>query len=66
MAGREFSVANAGAPDAVSARPVFLPANPLDYTTGYPAPAARLTASPAHWDLPTPLPNQDQPTWAGD
>ena len=133
-----LAVANAGAPDAVTAPPVFLPANPLDYTTGYLAalgalaalrrrardggsyqvrvslartgewlwalprldattatarprelpperldelmisrdtpfgrlrylaPAARLTATPAHWDLPTPLPNQDAPAWPGD
>jgi crotonobetainyl-CoA:carnitine CoA-transferase CaiB-like acyl-CoA transferase len=142
-----LAVANAGAGgpgagdpgtgDAVSAPPVFLPANPLDYTTGYLAalgalaalrrraraggshqvrvslartgewlwelprldaadaaarpkelpagrldelmissqtpfgrlrylaPAARLTATPAHWDLPTPLPNQDDPAWLG-
>jgi crotonobetainyl-CoA:carnitine CoA-transferase CaiB-like acyl-CoA transferase len=133
-----LAVANAGAPDAVSAPPVFLPANPLDYLTGYLAalgaltalrrrareggsyqvrvslartgewlwalprtdpttaaacpreltperldelmmsrntpfgrlrylaPAATLTATPPHWDLPTPLPNQDTPAWLAD
>src|SRR6478752_4889386 len=29
----------------------------------YLAPAAKLTATPGGWDLPTPLPDQDQPTW---
>lgn len=130
-----LAVANAGAADAVSGPPVFLPANPLDYAAGYLAalgalaalrrraregggyqvrvslartgewlwglprldaataagrpkelpadrldelmisrdtpfgrlrylaPAAKLTATPGGWDLPTPLPDQDQPTW---
>jgi crotonobetainyl-CoA:carnitine CoA-transferase CaiB-like acyl-CoA transferase len=130
-----LAVANAGAADAVSAPPAFLPANPLDYTTGYLAalaalaalrrraregggyqirvslartgewlwglprldpaaasarppelptarvdellisretpfgrlrylaPAAKLTVTPPTWDLPTPLPNQDEPAW---
>ncbi|HXT94393.1 MAG TPA: CoA transferase [Trebonia sp.] len=132
-----LAVANAGAADAVSGPPVFLPANPLDYTTGYLAalaalaalrrraregggyqvrvslartgewlwglprldaataaarprelpderldelmisrdtpfgrlrylaPAAKLTATPGGWDLPTPLPDQDDPAWPG-
>jgi crotonobetainyl-CoA:carnitine CoA-transferase CaiB-like acyl-CoA transferase len=36
--------ANGGAADAVSAPPVFLPANPLDYTTGYLAALGALAA----------------------
>jgi crotonobetainyl-CoA:carnitine CoA-transferase CaiB-like acyl-CoA transferase len=132
-----LAVANAGAGDAVTGPPVFLPANPLDYTTGYLAalgalaalrrrareggghqvrvslartgewlwglprldaaeaaarpaelpaerldelmmtrqtpfgrlrylaPAARLALTPGCWDLPTPLPGQDEPAWLG-
>jgi crotonobetainyl-CoA:carnitine CoA-transferase CaiB-like acyl-CoA transferase len=130
-----LAVANAAAADAVSGPPVFLPANPLDYMTGYLAalgalaalrrrareggghqvrvslartgewlwglprldgalaasrppelpahrldelmtsrdtpfgrlrylsPAARLAVTPGSWDLPTPLPGQDEPAW---
>ena len=29
----------------------------------YLAPTAKLTATPGGWDLPTPFPDQDQPTW---
>ena len=39
-----LAVANAGAVDAVSGPPVFLPANPLDYTTGYLAALGALAA----------------------
>jgi crotonobetainyl-CoA:carnitine CoA-transferase CaiB-like acyl-CoA transferase len=39
-----LAVANAGAADAVSGPPVFLPANPLDYMTGYLAALGALAA----------------------
>jgi hypothetical protein len=60
----------------LTARPRELPPERLDELMSrrdppfgrlrYLAPAARLTATPAHWALPTPLPNQDAPTWPGD
>ena len=58
---------------AAAARPRELPAERLDELMisrdtpfgrlRYLAPAARLTATPGRWDLPTPLPNQDKPAW---